>query len=62
MVAVTAIMSGRMQLAFGLLGLRSEAIGPAAATMTTISGTTITTDQVSNAEVIVLTRAFSAGS
>ena len=50
------------QCAFGLLGFSSEAIGPAAATMTRHSGTTMTTVQVSSAEVIWPTRAFSAGS
>src|SRR5579862_8933800 len=62
MSPVTATSSARMQCAFGLLGLSSEATGPAATTMTRTSGTTMTTVQVSNAEVIWLTRAFSAGS
>ena len=39
-----------------------EAIGPAAAAMARVSGTTIMTVQVSIAEVIWPTRAFSAGS
>ena len=39
-----------------------EAIGPAAATIAATSGTTIITVQVRRAEVISLTRAFSAGS
>ena len=55
-------MSACTQCAFGLAGFSSEAIGPAAAAMATVSGTTMTTVQVSNAEVIWLTRAFSAGS
>ena len=42
--------------------VEQEAIGPAAAAMTRVSGTRMTTDQVSSAEVIWLTRAFSAGS
>ena len=55
-------MSAWLQCAFGLLGFSSEAIGPAAATMTRHSGTTMTKVQVSSAEVIWPTRAFSAGS
>jgi hypothetical protein len=62
MFPVTATTSARTQCAFGLTGLSSEAIGPAAATMTTTRGTMIITDQVSSAEVISPTRAFSAGS
>ena len=53
---------GGTQCTFGLLGFSSAAIGPAAATMTMHSGTTMTTVQVNSAEVIWPTRAFSAGS
>ena len=59
-VALTT--SARTQCAFALAGLSSEAIGPAAAAMTRVSGTRMMTDQVSSAEVIWPTRAFSAGS
>ena len=62
MSPVTATMSAWTQCAFGLLGFSSEAIGPAAATMITTTGTRMTTVQVSSAEVIWPTRAFSAGS
>ena len=62
MSPVTATTLAWTQCAFGLLGLSSEAIGPAAATMARISGTMMTTVQVSSAEVIWPTRAFSAGS
>ena len=62
MLPVTATTSAWTQCAFGLLGFSSEAIGPAAATMTRHSGTTMITVQVSSAEVIWPTRAFSAGS
>ena len=62
MSPVTATMSARTQCAFGLLGFSSEATGPAATTMTRTSGTAMTTVQVSSAEVIWPTRAFSAGS
>jgi hypothetical protein len=62
MSPVTVTMSARTQCAFGLLGLSREAIGPAAATMTRTSGTAMMTVQVSSAEVITPTRAFSAGS
>ena len=55
-------MSAWLQCAFGLLGFSSEAIGPAAATITRHSGTTMTKVQVSSAEVIWLTCALSAGS
>src|ERR1700722_16744652 len=62
MKLVVDTMSDRTQCAFGLLGFSSDATGPAAATMTRTSGTTMTMVQVSRAEVIWLTRAFSAGS
>ncbi len=62
MSRVTATTSAWTQCALGLLGFSSEAIGPAVAAMTRTSGTTMTTVQVSNAEVIWPTRAFSAGS
>ena len=62
MFPVAATTSARTQCAFGLAGLSSDAIGPAAAAMTTTSGTRMMTDQVSSAEVIAPTRAFSAGS
>ena len=62
MLPVAATTSARTQCAFALAGLSSEAIGPAAAAMTTTSGTRMMTDQVSSAEVISPTRAFSAGS
>ena len=62
MPPVTPTTSACTQWAFGLLGFNSEAIGPAAATMTRTSGTTMITVQVSSAEVMTPTRAFSAGS
>ena len=62
MSPVTATTSAWTQCAFGLLGFSSEAIGPATATMTRTSGTTMITVHVSSAEVIWPTRAFSAGS
>ena len=62
MVVVVATMSGRGQWAAGLAGLSRDAIGPAAATMPTVSGTTMMTVQVSRAEVILLTCALAAGS
>ena len=62
MLPVMATTSAWTQCAFGLLGFSSEAIGPAAAAMARVSGTTMTTVQVSSAEVIWPTRAFSAGS
>ena len=62
MSPVTPTMSARTQCAFGLLGFSSEAIGPAATIMATVSGTTMMMVQVSSAEVMTPTRAFSAGS
>ena len=62
MLVVVAIMSPRGQCAFGLTGLSRVATGPAATAMARDSGTRMTTDQVSRAEVIWPTRAFSAGS
>ena len=62
MLLVVATTSARTQCAFALVGLSSEAIGPAAAAMARTSGTRMITDQVSSAEVISPTRAFSAGS
>jgi hypothetical protein len=62
MLVVVATMSPRGQCAFALAGLSRDAIGPAAAAMARDSGTRMMTDQVSSAEVIWLTRAFSAGS
>ena len=62
MSPVTATTSARTQCEFALAGLSSEAIGPAVATMTRTSGTMMITDQVSSADVISPTRAFSAGS
>ena len=55
-------MSPRGQCALTLTGLSSEATGSATAAMARDSGTRMTTDQVSSAEVIWPTRAFSAGS
>ncbi len=52
-------MAGRAQLAFGLVGMSRSAIGPAAAMMITVSGSRMTTHQVSRAEVICATRCFS---
>ena len=62
MLAVVATMSARGQAALALAGLSSEATGSATAAMTRHSGTKMTTDQVSSAEVIWPTRACSAGS
>ena len=62
MLPVTATTSAWTQCALGLLGFSSEAIGPAATTMATVSGTTMRTVQVSSAEVTWLTYAFCAGS
>ena len=62
MLVVVATMSARGQCAFGLTGLSRVATGPATTTMARDSGTRMTTDQVSSAEVIWPTRAFSAGS
>ena len=62
MSPVTPTTSAWTQCAFGLLGLSREAIGPAVATMTRTSGTMRITVQVSSAEVIWPTCAFSAGS
>ena len=59
---VVATTSAWTQCAFALAGLSSDAIGPAAAAMMRVSGTKIITDQVSSAELIWPTRAFSAGS
>ena len=54
--------SARSQCALALAGLSRSAIGVAAAAMTRVTGTRMTTDQVSSAEEIWLTCAFSAGS
>ena len=62
MLAVVVTMSPRGQCALALVGLSSEATGSATAAMARDSGTRMTTDQVSRAEVIWPTRAFSAGS
>ena len=62
MSPVTPTTAAWSQCALGLLGFSSEATGPAAATMARTSGTVMTTVQVSSAEVIWPTRAFSAGS
>ena len=56
------IISARSQCALALAGLSRPAIGVAAAAMTRVNGTRMTTDQVSSAEEIWLTCAFSAGS
>jgi hypothetical protein len=42
--------------------MSTSAIGPAAAMIITVSGTRMTTHQVSRAEVIWATRCFSSGS
>src|ERR1700746_1595595 len=62
MSPVTLTTAAWAQCAFGLLGFNSEAIGPAATTMATDSGTAMITVPVSSAEVMILTRAFSPGS
>ena len=62
MLAVAATTSAWPQCAFGLAGLSSPAITPAAAATITVSGTRMMTDQVSSAAVIWLTRSRAAGS
>jgi len=62
MPAVTPTTSARAQCACELAGLSSSAIGPAAAAVTSVSGSRMMTDQVSIAEEMWLTLAFSTGS
>jgi hypothetical protein len=62
MPAVAATIAACPQCAAGLAGFSAAATGPAATATTSDSGTRIRTDQVSSAEAICLTRAFSAGS
>ena len=52
---VALIMSARLQCSLALAGLSRIAIGVAVATMIRVSGTRMTTDQVSMAEEIWLT-------
>ena len=59
---VALTMSARSQPAFPLAGMSRVAIGMAAAAIARVSGTRMTTDQVSSAEEIWLTCALSAGS
>jgi hypothetical protein len=59
---VTATTAARSQCALAFTGFSRSAIGPAAAAITTVSGSSRITDQVSRAEVIWLTRALSWGS
>ena len=54
--------SARSQCALAVAGLSRSAIGVVAAAMIRASGTRMTIDQVSSAEEIWLTCAFSAGS
>ena len=50
------------QWAAALAGFSTDAMGPAATTMTRENGTSMRTNQVSSADVIWPTRALSAGS
>ena len=59
---VTATTLARMQCACAFAGLSRSAIGPAAAATTMVSGNRMMTDQVSSAEEIRPTLAFSSGS
>ena len=62
MLAVASIMSPRGQAAFGLTGFSSPAMGRAATATTAVSGSRITTDQVSSAEETCSTWFLAAGS
>src|SRR6201987_811648 len=62
MKLVALIMSACEQSAFGLTGFSSAEIGPAVAVITSVTGSKITTDQVSSADEICSTFLFALGS
>src|ERR1700761_9051004 len=62
MKLVALTMSGCEQSAFGLTGFSSPEMGPAVTAMMSVTGSRITTDQVSRADEICSTFFFARGS